>query len=129
MSEPRLTRLSKLDGEASATALAKYLLEASDAAALAGYLSIIVNVPKPFSLTIAEARAIADRLAGKDLRDARARIAELEVALRWARKFATGFDHLRGCPRRNPDSPPCSCGYDTIITPLDEVLVRGRPDE
>jgi len=82
MSEPRLTRLSKLDGEASATALAKYLLEASDAAALAGYLSIIVNVPKPFSLTIAEARAIADRLAGKDLRDARARIAELETALR-----------------------------------------------
>jgi len=60
---------------------------------------------------------------------ARARIAELEGALRWARKFATGFDHLRGCPRRNPDSPPCSCGYDTIITPLDEVLVRGRPDE
>lgn len=47
----------------SAAALAKYLREACDASQAAGHNAIMVNVPKPFALPLAEARQIADRLA------------------------------------------------------------------
>jgi hypothetical protein len=73
---------------------------------------------------------------GNALRLVLARLAALEPcleALKWARKYATGFDHLELCiVHAHPhvrDRRPCDCGYDDFSDSLDAAISRAASDE
>jgi hypothetical protein len=52
-------------------------------------------------------------------------LAAAREALQWARRYATGFDHARGCGKRTSighDRYECTCGYDDFKGSLGAAL-------